>query len=366
MFVSDAQAFGGAERYLIDLLDGNDHDQISILLDAQAPDFLKTEIGKADTRQLIQADLKNVDLTSIWRLIKVFKQVNADLVFFNQTHWQSSFWPKVACWLSGRPYVQIHHTLVSTQGRPLRARLKDILLTFISGRAKAHISPSQFTAQMLIQQRHMPSQKVKVIANGCQDVLLLEQAGLNHPEKVFQHKVVIFTAARLDREKGLDFLIQAVNELPELSHKYVLVIAGTGPLQVELEAYVAQHNLQHKVLFLGFRKDIPNLLKQSDIFVLPSLAENYPISIIEAMSASLPVVATRIAGIPEQVIDNQTGLLVEAADVNSLTKALATLIDKPLLRQRYGQAGRRRYLAYMTSQNMRQQTWDLLHSLIMK
>jgi glycosyltransferase involved in cell wall biosynthesis len=118
------------------------------------------------------------------------------------------------------------------------------------------------------------------------------------------------------------------------------VVVGDGPLRRSLEARVGRDGLAPRVHFLGARRDLGDLLAASDIFVLPSLWEGLPLSLVLAMGAALPVVSTTVAGIPELVRDGETGLLVPPGDSVALGRALARLTESAADRARFGAAAR--------------------------
>ena len=141
--------------------------------------------------------------------------------------------------------------------------------------------------------------------------------------------------ARLTVQKGHRHLFQALASSPSLADVQLLVIGG-GEESEALEKDAIAKGLSGRVHFLGPRRDLGNLLAAMDVFVLPSLWEGLPLSMVLAMSAGVPVVATRVAGIPEVVEDGRTGLLVPPADPLALGAALTRLFEDPLLRQRIG------------------------------
>jgi glycosyltransferase involved in cell wall biosynthesis len=145
--------------------------------------------------------------------------------------------------------------------------------------------------------------------------------------------------ARLTEQKGHVFLFDALASRPELKDVHLIVI-GDGDLRQALEARVAALGLAPRVHFLGARRDLANLLAAMDVFVMPSLWEGLPLSLVLAMGASLPVVATSVAGIPEIVDDQRTGLLVPPGDGAALGAALARVFADAPLRARLGQAAR--------------------------
>jgi glycosyltransferase involved in cell wall biosynthesis len=118
-----------------------------------------------------------------------------------------------------------------------------------------------------------------------------------------------------------------------------VLFVGTGPDFEEIKNTAKELDILSKVSFLGDRLDVPQLLAQSQIFVLSTHYEGLPISILEAMRAGLPIIATNVNGIPEQVVDGKTGLLVERQDVAGLAAAITTLVDNPILCQKMGYEG---------------------------
>jgi len=143
--------------------------------------------------------------------------------------------------------------------------------------------------------------------------------------------------ARLTEQKAHRYLFDAVASTPGLAPLHLLVV-GDGDLRDELHARADRHGLSGRVHFLGARRDLGNLLAAIDVFVMPSLWEGLPLSMVLAMGAGLPVVATRVAGIPEVVQDGVTGLLVPPADVPALGSELARLSADPALRHSMGAA----------------------------
>jgi glycosyltransferase involved in cell wall biosynthesis len=144
--------------------------------------------------------------------------------------------------------------------------------------------------------------------------------------------------ARLTRQKGHRDLFEALASSPKLADVQLLVIGG-GEEREALEQEAISRGLSKRVHFLGVRRDVGNLLAAMDVFVLPSLWEGLPLAMVEAMGAGIPVVASRVAGIPEVVDDSRTGLLVPPSDPSALGAALTRLIEDPQLRQRIGGDG---------------------------
>lgn len=150
---------------------------------------------------------------------------------------------------------------------------------------------------------------------------------------------IVLTVGRLKRPKDFSTLLQAVALLRRGSCR--LLVAGDGPERDQLVAEARSLGIDGGVEFLGERDDIPTLLGACDVFVLSSRSEGMPMSVLEAMAAEMPVVATAVGGVPE-VVGEEAGSLVPAADAAALAAALARLLDDRPLRERLGQAGRAR------------------------
>lgn len=152
--------------------------------------------------------------------------------------------------------------------------------------------------------------------------------------------VRVVTVGRLVDGKGFEELLAAVDRLHRDDVSVYLV--GEGPLRETLQTTIARRGLSDSVHLLGYRDDVPAVLAACDVFVLPSYREGTPRVITEAMAAGLPVIATDIAGIPEQVEDGTNGRLVQPGDVDALVAALETLVESPERRAQFGAASRER------------------------
>jgi glycosyltransferase involved in cell wall biosynthesis len=154
-------------------------------------------------------------------------------------------------------------------------------------------------------------------------------------------RFLIGGAGRLSAEKGFDVLVRAVDQLLKAGRDVGLVIVGEGDEGPRLRALIAELGRGDRVQLLGFRSDVKEVYQALDVFALSSHREGLPNVLLEAMALQVPVIATRVAGVPRLVRDGENGLLVEAGDAAGLAAGLARLADDAGLRSRLGQAGRR-------------------------
>lgn len=154
--------------------------------------------------------------------------------------------------------------------------------------------------------------------------------------------VLALQVAALAPHKSQTTLLQAMARIRSRHPNLRVWIAGEGPLRTSLAHEHATLELGESVRFLGFREDVTDLLRAADLFVISSYLEGLGTSILDAMAAGLPVVATRVGGIPEAVVDGETGVLVPPSDPQALGEALSALAGDPERRARLGVEGRRR------------------------
>ena len=191
----------------------------------------------------------------------------------------------------------------------------------------------------------LPADRVRVIYNGI-DLRPHDEArdgpALRRELGSPPHACVILSVARLVTEKDHATLLAAFRRVAERDERLQLWIAGDGPLRATLTAQAQRLGLEGRVVFLGFRADVPRLLAGADLVAIASLREGLPNVALEAMAARRPVVATAVAGTPELVQEGETGLLVPPGAPDAMAGALAALIADPVRRRQMGERGRRR------------------------
>jgi glycosyltransferase involved in cell wall biosynthesis len=177
-------------------------------------------------------------------------------------------------------------------------------------------------------------------------------------------EIAIAIAAQLIRRKGHHFLFEALSDPQSELQQLRLVVFGTGTLEAELKARVANLGLSDRVHFAGFRKDIDRLLPAFDMLAHPATEEGLGVAMLKASAARLPVVAFDVAGAREAVLHEKTGLLVAAGDVRGLRRAIVRLAGDAELRKTLGDAGRKRMLDEFSVREMIDKHMQLYEAII--
>jgi glycosyltransferase involved in cell wall biosynthesis len=197
------------------------------------------------------------------------------------------------------------------------------------------IANSSAAAGRLIEEGVHP-RKVLTIANG----LDAERFAIPKRESAPGGARIVTTVANLRPGKGHDVLLRAaarlVRRVPDIRFR----IVGEGPRRRDLERQAAALRISSHVDFLGHRGDVPDLLRSSNVFVLPSFMEASPNALIEAMAAGVPIVATRVGGIPEAIEHDRSGILVPPGDDRALAAGIARLMKRPQIAARLAEAAR--------------------------
>jgi sugar transferase (PEP-CTERM/EpsH1 system associated) len=183
------------------------------------------------------------------------------------------------------------------------------------------------------------ARKIAMVPNGVDTVRFAPPPSEPEPQTVW-----IGTVGRADRIKHQAVLVDAfallLARFPAPEYDLRLAIVGDGPLLPALRERVAAQDWAERAWLPGARADVAAILRGFSVFVLPSLSEATPVTILEAMATGLPVVASRVGGVPQLVLDGHTGTLVPPADAQALADALAPYVLDPALRARHGAAGR--------------------------
>ena len=208
-------------------------------------------------------------------------------------------------------------------------------------------------AEYLVEELDFPAERVTVIPNGVDTRRFTPAAGtaLRRELRIPDDRCLVGSVGRLHPDKDPVNLVRGIAAMQGSTRQDLhAVIVGDGPCAPELERCIAELGLRDSVSLLGEREDIPELLRELDVFVLPSRTEGLPVALLEAMSCGLPVIATAVGGVPSALGDG--GLTVPPAEPRRLAEALERLCSDPALRRRLGENARRRAVERFDSERM--------------
>lgn len=243
----------------------------------------------------------------------------------------------LAARVSRVPAVVATAHLVDDVPARLGARLNQWMATTCVDR---YIAVSEGVARRMRARLGVPGRKIQVIRNGVDVESFPRPADPRFRAALAGDpgRPIVLTIARLDAQKGHAYLLAAAADIPDA----LFVLVGEGRERPGLEAQARALGVAERVRFLGHRDDVPELLAACDVFVLPSRYEGLPLSVLEAMAAARPVVATAIEGTDEIVLHGETGLLVPPAAPSALAQGIRAVLADRALAARMGQAGRAR------------------------
>ncbi|BCR05279.1 glycosyl transferase family 1 [Desulfuromonas versatilis] len=328
---------GGLEKFVLDLVFA-----LGLTVDAK---IVCLEEAGGLARALDVKDVFEIGKTPglrlgiIAELAKIVKREKIDII---HTHNPAPhFYGSLAGLVCGVPVVHTKH------GRNCPTHKKKVWLNRISSAlTKMVVTVSEDSALVCREIEKIPKGKVRTILNGINTEVfspkgerrLLKSLGIDDATPV------VGTVARLVPEKDHITLLKACLVLTRAGHKFRLMLVGDGPMRQELEDFVAKEGLDEVVMFMGTRHDVPQLVPEFDVFTLTSRTEGVSLTLLEAMSCQIPIIATDVGGNPEVVSDSVTGFIVPAGQYEAVADKISTLLRDPDLRKRMGQAGRERVL----------------------
>lgn len=276
------------------------------------------------------------DARCVLQMCRVIKNIKPDLICTHSS--KAGLLGRLAARLCGIPAIFTAHGWAFTEGVPGWQRRFFLRAEQLAARWVAKIiCVSEYDRQLAIQNNVGHSTQLVTIHNGVADI-----ASEYRPRSCGLDPVRLIMVARFSEQKDHGLLLQALAALPEHC-VFQVDLVGDGPLRGKFEKMAEKMGLGQKVNFMGSRDDVPELLAKAHIFLLVSQWEGFPISILEAMQAGLPVISTDVGGVNEAVVDKKTGFLVPRNDVAVLINRLQSLIENPGLRLTMGQKGFARY-----------------------
>jgi glycosyltransferase involved in cell wall biosynthesis len=271
------------------------------------------------------------------------------------------FWGRIAARLAGTPVIL--SALHSTGWPDGIGRLNRLLTRWTDG----FIGVAAAHGEHLRTNERFPAEKVFVIPNGIDTKRFrfdrCTRERIREDLDIDQQAPVCGIVAALRPEKNHELFLTAASRVIQQLPEARFVIVGDGPQRPRLERMSQLLNLSHAVRFAGTRSDIPDLLAAFDLFALTSHNEANPVSILEAMSIALPVVATRVGSVPEMVLHGETGEIVSPNDAPAMTDAWLRILANPKTAASMGTAGRKQVEQFGSLRSMVKGYEDLIESI---
>ena len=339
LHVDPERNWGGGETQVVGLLTyltGKGHDNALL---AHPHGQLFEHCGNLNIRRLPLFLRNELDLRPVVSLRRLISAGNYDIVHLHTKRAHS-----LSLWLPRRPRGPKY---VVTRRMDYPERKSWYTRYLYNRRVDGIIAISQPILDLLVS-AGIDSKRIRLIHSGINSRRF--DSGSETPS--FGDVPVVGTVAVLEKRKGHRFLLEAAARLKSQGYRIKYYLAGDGSLRGQLEEMVERLKLTNEVKFYGFVSDTPAFLSAIDLFVLPSLHEGLGVAALEAMAAGKAVVASRVGGLAELVVDSDTGLLVSPRDPEALAQAIAKLVnDRPLARV-MGNRGADRVREHFTLEQM--------------
>lgn len=270
----------------------------------------------------------DADLLAVLRMRRLFRTVDLVHLHTGRAGWLGG----LAAWLARRPAV-----VTRRMDRRVRRNPRTSWIYHTFAQRVAAISPA---VGRCLTDGGVRSDRIEIVPDALDESRITVRRGraaLRQELGLQDDRFLVLTMAKLMHRKGLDLLLAAFAQLAD--PRAVLAIAGSGPEEQNLRALATQLGLGNRARFLGHRDDTGDLLAAADLFVLPSRAEGLGVAALEALAAARPVLATRVGGLAEVVVDGRCGMLVPPEDVPALAAAMQRLRDEPRLCAQLAGAG---------------------------
>jgi glycosyltransferase involved in cell wall biosynthesis len=367
LYVITNSDFGGAQQHVFTLVKALQHEyeiHVAIGVSGNLSEKLqaigiKTYILPAIVRQISPWQ----DLRAIGQFLQLIQEVRPDLIHAHSSKAGmvariAGFWAKV-------PTLYTAHGWGFDDRISFKRRLPVLVIEKVLALVTSKvICVAESDRQLAIRKKVFPPRKLVTVYNGIAaiDPQDLPPSNLNSLTDVTQPIRLIMVARFNFQQKDQPTLMQAVKELGD--QRVHLMLAGSGPNFDQGKALATELGVASSISFLGDRADVAELLAANHIFVLSTHYEGFPISILEAMRAGMPIIATAVNGIPEQVIDGVTGLLVPPEDPTALAQAIKRLAVDPALRQQLGKAAQAKFHQEFTCTKMVEVTNQLYQTML--
>ena len=357
-----ATRISGAERHLLILLKtlrDRDIDAHLLIMEERNTPMMEYE-AQAQARGIPVERIvigRGLDVRVVNRIRKKLIDLQPTILHTHLIH--ADTFGLAAARLAGvKTVITSRHNDDTFRSRPLIKQSNNVLWRGF----KAGIVISDAIRQFAVETEGAPEDKLHVVRYGIEHTSPTD-ADVQHKRQALRQELdlpndalIIGMACRLTEQKGVPYALDAFAQIAETNPNTYLVIAGDGELRDQLQDKAFKLHLEDRVIFLGWREDMLDVMAAYDIFLLPSLWEGFGLVFLEAMSKRLPIVATNVSAIPEVVKHQETGLLVPPKDSTAIASAIQSLLDDRTVRLHMGLLGEARLEQHFNAERMAEET----------
>jgi len=338
----------GAERLMVDILKNRSKNFKFTVLCLVEGGALESELEQINVPVVIFNKSSKYDLTILIKLISWMLNNKPSVV---HTHlFTADTWGRLAATMARVPcIITTVHSTNSWKGAI--HRLVDKALSFVTDRI---VACSDEVANVLKKEFKISKDRIAILSNGIDfrrfDTLNLTT--INEIDLLAPDIVKIVVIGRLHPAKGHLDLIRAIAKLKTVTTKFHVFLVGEGELKDEIITKCTENNISNFITLMGQRTDIPEILAKTDIFVMPSHWEGLPMALLEAMAMSMPVIASRVGGIPDVIKDGFNGLLIDKSDDAELANKIAQLLADERMRIKLGVEAKKTVIENYSAKNV--------------
>lgn len=350
LYIITRSVFGGAQTHVLDLIKACKENNWDIGLVAFEPGYLLNIVKEMGIPVwIVRTDVNAVqiftDIRAVFSLSEIIRKFNPDIVHTHSS--KAGVLGRMAAWMRRKKSIYTAHGWAFTDGVEIKRKIFAILVEKIMAKiADRIICVSDYDRNLALQNNIITPERIIVIHNGIREITKSVMHGKN---QIVQCVMVARFASPKDHIK----LIESFKNVKNAE----LLLIGDGETIDEAKKFADQIGIIDKIKFLGNRNDVQEYLLNCDIFILISRWEGFPYSILEAMMAGLPVIASNVGGVSEAVVDGQTGVLVDWKNIDILPIKIQQMIDDPNARRSMGELGKSRSIK---SFNVTQMTGEVL------
>lgn len=352
MTITRSLNFGGLERVVIDIcknLDKNKFDPIVVCLNKKGEFADELEADNIPVISLNPSGSHASKYINWLKLRKLIKIEKPDIIHSHNTG------PFIDGIIASR-LTKLKGFIHTDHARRFPDKKKYMVYERIASHfADKIIAVSEETKDNLVKYENIKRDKIAVIYNGIDAKkfdIQIDKDSFIKELKLEKFDRLIGLGVVLTDQKGITYLLRATQEIVKKFPKVGVVIAGDGPERKKLEAEASNLKISDNVVFLGSRKDIQNILKILDLYILPSEWEGFPLVILEAMAAHSSIITTDVGGIPIAIDDGIEGILIKPRDPALIAEKTIALLEDDALREKIAQNAYSKYMENFTVQKM--------------